>query len=159
MGKHESQHHMDVWAALALLGVFTLGTIGLLLAGESVCRRVLEGKEAAWGRRSCAQYVADSVRSADRVELEVFGGVKALVLRTGDDPGRATRIYYHDGCLMELTSADGEEPSPGDGERVVPCNWMRLVLEEGLLTVDLLDLRDEVITLRLALRTGEGGAT
>lgn len=158
MRKYGAQHYRDAWAALALFGVFALGTVALLLAGTSVCRRVMAEREAASGRRACVQYVADCVRSADQVEVEVFGGVRALALRACDAPGQVTRVYYHDDYLMALTAADGEAASPEEGERVLPCNWMRLGLEDGLLTVDLLDLQGKVTTLRLSLRNREGGA-
>lgn len=161
MKRQGSQHHMDTLAALLLFGVFAVCVLTVLLTGADAYARITGRDALAYDRRTCIQYVATRVRQADAaggVSLEVFGGVKALVFRDWQDPEYLTRVYYHNGYLMELFSEAGLDLSPEDGERVMACDWMRLSLVDGLLTVDLLDPQGEVTTLRLSLRCGEGGA-
>ena len=156
MKRQGTQHHIDTLAALLLFGIFAACVLTVLLTGAEAYRRVTERDREAYDRRTCVQYVATRVRQADAagsVSLETFGGVKALVLKE-----YLTRVYYHDGYLMELYSEAGLDMAPGDGEKVMPCDWMRLSLEDGLLKVDLLDPQGEVTTLYLSLRGGEGGA-
>ena len=159
MKNQGSQHHMDTLAALLLFGVFAACVLTVLLTGADAYGRITVRDGVAYDRRTCIQYVATRVRQADTaggVSLEVFGGVKALVLKDWEDPTYVTRVYYHDGYLMELYSEAGLSLSPEDGEKIMACDWMRLSLEDDLLTVDLLDPQGEVTTLRLALRSREG---
>ena len=161
MKKQGIQHHMDTLAALLLFGVFAACVLTVLLTGADAYGRITVRDGVAYDRRTCIQYVATRVRQADTangVSLEVFGGVKALVLKDWDDPTYVTRVYYHDGYLMELYAEADLDLGPEDGERIMACDWMRLSLDDGLLTVDLLDSQGEVSTLQLALRSGEGGA-
>lgn len=162
MKKQGSQHHMDTLAALLLFGVFAACVLTVLLTGADAYGRITRRDSVTYDRRTCVQYVATRVRQADTaggVSLEVFGGVKALVLRDWQDPDYLTRVYYHDGYLMELYSEADLDLSPGDGEKIMACDWMRLSLTDGLLTIDLLDPQGEVTTLRLCLRSGEGGGS
>lgn len=161
MKKQGSQHHMDTLAALLLFGVFAACVLTVLLTGADAYARITERDGVTYDRRTCIQYVATRVRQADTaggVSLEVFGGVKALVLKDWEDDNYITRVYYHNGYLMELYSEAGLDLSPEDGERIMACDWMRLSLVDGLLTVDLLDPQGEVTTLRLSLRSGGEGA-
>lgn len=159
MRKQGSQHHIDTLAALLLFGVFAVCVLTVLLTGADTYARITRRDGVTYDRRTCVQYVATRVRQADTyggVSLAVFGGVKALVLRDWEDENYITRVYYHDGYLMELYSEADLELFPDDGERIMACDWMRLSLEDGLLTIDLLDPQGEVTTLRLTLRSGEG---
>lgn len=161
MKRRGTQHHMDTLAALLLFGIFAACVLTVLLTGADAYRRVTERDRQAYDRRTCIQYVATRIRQADAagsVSLETFGGVRALVLKDGEDEEYLTRVYYHDGYLMELYSEAGLDMAPGDGEKIMACDWMRLSLEDGLLKVDLLDPQGEVTTLYLSLRSGEGGA-
>lgn len=161
MKKHALQHHIDTLAVLLLFGVFTVCVLTVLLTGAEAYRRMTGRDSAAYDRRACVQYVSTRLRQADTaggVSLEVFGETRALVLRDSGDADHITRVYYHDGYLMELYSEAGREVSPEDGERIMACDWMRLSLADGLLTIDLLDLRHEITTIYVDLRSGEGGA-
>ena len=159
MKRQGIQHHMDTLAALLLFGVFAACVLTVLLTGADAYARITKRDGVTYDRRTCIQYVATRVRQADTaggVSLEVFGGVKALVLKDWEDEDYVTRVYYHNGYLMELYSEAGLDLSPEDGEKIMACDWMRLSLEDDLLTVDLLDPQGEVTTLRLALRSREG---
>lgn len=158
MRKHSLQHHMDTLAALLLFAVFAVCLLTVLLTGAEAYRRLTARDDLSYSRRTCIQYVVTRLRQADTVELESFGVTRALVLRNSEDPDYVTRVYYHEGALMELYSEVGLEISPEDGEQVLPCDWMRLSLDDGLLTIDLLDPQGEVTTLYVSLRDREGGA-
>lgn len=159
MKNQGSQHHMDTLAALLLFGVFAACVLTVLLTGADAYGRITVRDGVTYDRRTCIQYVATRVRQADTnggVSLEVFGGVKSLVLKDWEDENYITRVYYHNGYLMELYSEADLDLAPEDGEKIMACDWMRLGLDDGLLTVDLLDPQGEVTTLCLSLRSGEG---
>lgn len=149
-------HQLDGLIALLLFGVFAVCVLAVLLTGADAYRRLTGRDQAAYDSRICVQYIATKVRQEDRVAVEDFGGASALVLGAGE---YVTRVYCHDGYLMELyAAADDGDLAPEDGERVVEAGGLDLSLEEGLLTVSVCDSRGDWDTLLLSLRSGEGGA-
>ena len=78
-----------------------------------------------------------------------------VIPQTYGDVQYLTRVYCHDGWLMELFTASSGEFAPEDGERLMPANAMSLSLEDGLLMVQLTDETGEKKSLLLELRSGE----
>lgn len=158
MKKNAVQHHMDSLAPLLLFGVFSACVLSVLLTGAQAYRRLTGRDGESYERRTAVQYVATRVRqsdSLDSVGVEDFVGVPALVLR--EEGGYATRVYCYEGYLMELYAAGEDLMVPGDGERIMELQGLELSLEEGLLTAVITDGTGEETTLRLSLRSGEGG--
>lgn len=148
-------HHLDMLGALLLFCVFAACVLGILLTGAGLYRRLTERDQASYDRRTGSQYIATRVRQADRlgsVAVEEFGGTDALALE--DEYGYVTRVYWHDGWLMELYAAAGAEFSPEDGEKLMPADGLALSLEGRLLRVEFAG--EEAFSL--CLRSGEGAA-
>ena len=159
MKKKSTEYHFDSLAALLLFGVFAVCVAMVLLIGADAYRRLVARDEAAHDRRTCMQYVATRVRQAerpDRISVEEFGGVEALVL--ADSEGCVTRVYYYDGHLMELYTNAENVLSPEAGEQVMEACGLTFSLEDGLLTVTMIDTEGEQSTLRLSLHSGEEGS-
>ena len=158
MKRQGTKHHMDGLLMLLLFGVFAVCVLIVLLTGARAYRGLTERDRAAYDRRTCVQYIATKVRQGDLtggVNLEPFGDATALCLK--DPEGFITRLYCFDGWLMELyTFADGEL-EPQDGERIMPLAGLELSLEDGLLTAELQAGEGVTDTLRLSLRSEEGG--
>lgn len=160
MKRQETKHHMDGLLMLLLFGVFAVCVLIVLLTGAKAYRGLTDRDRAAYDRRTCVQYIATKVRQGDAmggVTVEPFGDTAALCLR--DPDGFITRLYGHDGWLMELYTFADAELEPQDGEKVMPLTGLSFDLEDGLLTVELQSGEGVTDTLRLSLRAGERGWT
>lgn len=160
MKRQGTKHHMDGLLMLLLFGVFAVCVLIVLLTGAKAYRGLTDRDRAAYDRRTCAQYIATKVRQGDAmggVTVEPFGDTTALCLR--DQDGFITRLYCHEGWLMELYTFADAELEPQDGEKTMPLAGLSFDLEDGLLTVELQNREGVADTLRLSLRAGERGWT
>lgn len=158
MKKRTIQHHMDGLAALLLFGIFAVCVLMVLLTGANAYRRLTQRDQQAYLRRTCTQYIAARVRQADSlgcITVEPFGEGEALSLE--EDGGYCTRVYCHEGWLMELYCARDAELEPQDGERLLEMQSLHFSLEDGLLTAIIGGADGSQDTLRLSLRSGKGG--
>ena len=149
-----SKHHTDGLVTLLLFGVFAACVLSVLLTGAKVYRDITAGNRREYSRRTCAQYIVTKVRQAPS-----GGGVdvsdNAINLReTIDGEDYVTSIYCHDGWLWEIFTFDGWDFDPEDGEKLIEAREMTPSLEDGLLTVDLVDANGESTHLVLTLRGG-----
>lgn len=152
------QHHMNGLVMLLLFGVFATCVLGVLLTGAGAYQRLTQRDRAAYERRICAQYIASRVRQGDvqgGVAVEPFGDTRALALIGA---GYVTRVYWHEGYLMELYSSEGMGLGPEDGERIMPMEGLSLSMDNGLLTVEITTGAGETDRLYLVPRSGEGAA-
>lgn len=143
------------WTSLLALLVFVLFALCLLLVlltGAGIYRNLVRRGEESFVRRTAVQYIATRVRQARAVAVEDFGGGKALVFpETIDGETYLTRVYCHEGWLMELFSTVDADLSPEDGERLLEAEPVELDREGNLLTV-----KTGGQKLYLHLREGEG---
>ena len=158
MKKRTIEHHLDGLIALLLFGVFAACVLTVLLTGANAYQRLTERDQSAFNRRTCAQYVASRVRQSDQADLvsvSDFGGESALVLL---DPGGdyVTRVYCHEGYLMELYTDVLSDMAPEDGEQILSLRALDFTLEDGLLTAVIENEDGGIEELRLSLRAGKG---
>lgn len=154
MKKQPIRHQIDGLIALLLFGVFSVCILAVLLTGADAYRRLTQRDRAAGDRRTCLQYIATRVRQADRldgVRVEDFNGVNALVF-AGED-GCVTRVYCHNGSIMELYAEEGLELTLEAGEPIMAASALDFSLDGGRLTVSQGEER-----LTLSLRSGKGAA-
>lgn len=159
MRRQGTRGRMDGLLTLLLFGVFAACVLMVLLTGARAYRGLTERDRAAYDRRTCVQYIATKVRQGDAagaVTVEPFGDTAALRLDDGE-AGCVTRLYCFDGWLMELYTFADAELSPQDGERIMPLAGLELSLEDGLLTAEIEAGEGVTDTLRLSLRSEEGG--
>lgn len=148
---------MDGLAALLLFAVFAVCILIVLLTGAGAYRRLTDRDQSAFNQRTCVQYLAARVRQADcldAVAVEDFQGVQALVLGAGQE--YVTRVYCHEGWLMELYSEAVTDLAPEDGERLMEANSLELALDGRLLTAEITVPQGGTESLQLCLRSGEG---
>ncbi len=151
------QHHIDALAALLLFGVFAVCVLAVLLTGADAYRRLTQRDQAAFDRRSGAQYITTKVRQADsagNLAVEEIDGVQALILDVGSE--YITYIYQYDGWLWELYTWREEPMVPGDGWQLLEAKGFEASLEDGLLTVRLTTSQGVEDALLLSLRGEEG---
>lgn len=160
MKKKSTEYHFSGLAALLLFGVFATCVAMVLIVGADVYRRLVARDQTVYNRNTCMQYVATRVRQAeepDWISVEEFGGVNALAL--SDSLGYITRIYYYDGYIMELYTKADNILSPKAGEQVIEAGGLDFTMENGLLTITVMDPEGEQSTLRLSVRGGEEAGT
>lgn len=159
MKRQGTKHQMDALLMLLLFGVFAVCVLIVLLTGAKAYRGLTERDGAAYDSRTCVQYIATRVRQGDLaggVAVEPFGDTQALCMR--DPDGFITRLYCHDGWLMELYTFADAELAPQDGEKVMPMEALNLTLEDGLLSAEIQGKdAGAADTLRLSLRAEGGG--
>ena len=161
MREHSHRQSISTLAALLLLGVFGVSILSVLLTGAGTYRRLIQRDQLSYDRRTCAQYVATKVRQApspDAVAVSRFDDSDALVIH-GEVDGTAylTRVYCHDGWLMELFTAAGGDFAPEDGEKILPADSLILTQSGSLLQADIVH-GDETAQVVLYLRGGEEGS-
>lgn len=153
------EHDISTVAALLLLGVFAVCILSVLLTGAKAYRKLTERDHTSFEQRTCVQYIATKVRQAPaEVQVEPFGDGDALVLseKIGDET-YLTRVYCHNGYLMELFTSDTDEFAPEDGEQILSAQALSLQLDRDLLTVCVTDEQQQTAELKLSLRCTEGG--
>ncbi len=154
--------HLEGLFALFILGVFAVCLLIILLTGADTYRRLTERDQAAYGRRTCAQYIMMKVRQNDRagdIFTEPFGGGDALVMRENiDGKTYLTRIYVFEGYLTELFAPEGSAHSPWAGEKIMEYGSLEFSEENGLLSINCTDADGGKDHIVLALRSGEGAS-
>ena len=152
MKRQPIRHQIDGLIALLLFGVFSVCVLAVLLTGADAYRRLTDRNREAFDRRTTLQYIATRVRQADRgagVYVADFNGVDALVFSDGD--GYVTRVYCHNGSIMELYAEEDLDLSLEAGEAVMAAEDLAFSMEDGRLRVSC-----QGDSLTLSLRSGKG---
>ena len=141
--------------ATVLLVLLAACLLLVLLGGAAVYVRVTRRTELAHDCRTGIQYIATRVRQAQgEVETVPFGQGQALALtQTVDGTEYWTRIYCHDGYLMELFTEKDGDFEPRDGERLVRAEALDVTCQEGLVHICLTG-DGQVSRLSLSLKGG-----
>lgn len=159
MKKKMTGYHMDGLIALLLFGVFAACLLAVLLTGAGAYKRLNVRNEEAYSHRTCMQYVANRVHQAPRpadVTVEPFGSGDALTIVDRDEC--ITRVYFYDGYLMELYNSASFMLNPQDGERIMEIGGFDISLEDGMLTVAMVDDAGKECEMVLALSGKEEDA-
>ena len=163
MKRYVRQHHMDGLFVLLSFGVFAVCVLLVLLTGADVCRSQTERDQAAWSRRTGAQYLTAKLRHADEAGAIGFsGGDGALWYDTMDlreeigGETYVTRVYCYDGYIRELFTVDGGVYAPEDGEPVMAAQELRFGWDGELVQAVCVDADGQVSRSYFAPRSGEG---
>lgn len=153
MKKKWTGHHLDGLIALLLFGVFAACLLAVLLTGAGAYRRLTQRDEQMYSRRTIVQYIATRVRQAKNpsdVELKPFGRGEALTI--ADRNGFVTRVYFHDGYLMELYTEEDSILNPQDGEKIMETGDLTMSMEDGMLRIIAVDREGERDEMFLSLK-------
>lgn len=154
MKKMNSQQSLSAVAAMLVLAVFAVSILGVLLGGAGIYQRLVSKTDRAYDSRTCVQYLSSKVRQAPgTVSLAPFGEGTALVIsQMYGEKEYLTRVYCHQGWLMELFCAADGSFSPEDGEKILPVDKLELSIRDGLLVADIQSAGGEPVQLKLALQ-------
>ena len=160
MRKRSRNKSISALAALLLLGVFAVGILSVLLSGAGAYRRLTERDRLSYDSRVCLQYVATKIRQAPApgaVAVSDFGDGDSLeICEEIGGTVYVTRVYCHDGWLMELFTAAEGDFAPADGEKIMPVQSLMLRRDGDLLRTEIVDGNGTCGAMMLHLRGGEG---
>ena len=158
----KNEQKRSPWAALAalmMLALFSVSILWALLSGAGVYSRLTKQSRIHYDSRTAVQYIATKVRQApstDAVRAASFGGADALcITQSLDGANYITRIYCHNGYLMELFTIDEDGFSPEDGEKILPADNLSITCSDSLLIITLTDTQGAATQLKLSIRNGE----
>lgn len=155
------QRSLTTLAALLSFALFALGLLWVLLGGAGVYRRLTRRDQESFEHRTCSQYIATKLRQApspEGVAAAAFGQADALVITEAvDGISYSTRIYCHDGWLMELFAPESGDFSPEDGEKILPLRELSVAQTGALMEFTFTSAEGECWELALAVRGKEVG--
>lgn len=159
--KHSRKRSVSEPAALVLILVFAAVVLGTLLTGASAYERLVERGSDSFDNRTCVQYLTTKIRqvpSPDSVQLSDFGDEDCLVIweQIGSETYQ-TRIYCHNGWLMELFTVVGNDFAPEDGEKIMPMDNLSIEQSGAILRFDIADGDGTDSTFLLTVRGGMNG--
>lgn len=125
-------------APMVLLGLFALCILTVLFMGAGVYRDLVQQDRQVYAQRTCAGYLSARIRQApsvDAVTISDFGGGALVITEEIGGTDYCTRIYCHDGWLMELYAATDGEFVPEDGEKLLEARTLELKKQDDLLEI------------------------
>ena len=153
------QHSMQGVFVFVLLGLFALMSTLMVLLGAQMYRSTVANAQENNSRRVLSAYVRSMVRAEDsyqKVKVEEYEGIKALSMYEDiGDEEYVTWIYCYDGQLWEQFTDAGYGFDPEDGTPIGAATAFEPALEDGLLTVRLVNDQEEESTVQVALRCAQ----
>ena len=153
------QHSMQGVFVFVLLGLFAVMSTLMVLLGAQMYRNTVDRSTANNEDRVLSAYVRSMIRAEDTRDAMVVGeydGVKTLAMREDlDGEPYVTWLYCYDGQMYEYFTSDDGTFNPESGTAICLAQRFEPSLENGLLTVDMINGKGEPETVRVALRCGQ----
>ena len=153
------QHSMQGVFVFVLLGLFAVMSTLMVLLGAQMYRNTVDRSTANNEDRVLSAYVRSMIRAEDTRDAMVVGeydGVKTLAMREDlDGEPYVTWLYCYDGQMYEYFTSDDGTFNPESGTAICPAQRFEPSLENGLLTVDMINGKGEPETVRVALRCAQ----
>ena len=159
-GKRKTvQHSMQGVFVFVLLGLFAVMSTLMVLLGAQMYRNTVDRSTANNEDRVLSAYVRSMIRAEDTsgaMEIGEYDGVKALAMREDlDGEAYVTWLYCYEGQMYEWFTSDDGEFRPESGTAISPAQRFEPSLDNGLLTVNLVNAKGEPETVRVALRCAQ----
>lgn len=149
-------HSMQGVFVFVLLGLFAVMSTLMVLLGAQMYRNTVDHAEANNEGRVLAAYVRSMIRAedgADDVAIEEYDGTPVLALSESvDGEDYVTWLYSYEGQLYEQFTSAGHDFEPLSGSVICPAQSFAPSLQNGLLTVDMVDGAGESCTVQVGLR-------
>ena len=140
---------------IGIVALFLAGSLMLVVLGAHTYRNAVRGQEANNKTRAICAYLSAALHAGDgrdRIQIkDNTDGSSILVIR--DDGGYASRIYLHEGALVEDYGKEEAPLDPADAMVIGQTKGFQANLdkETGVLRID----TDEGYTL-VHIRSGGG---
>ena len=158
-GRGNVSHSMQGVFVFVLLGLFAVMSKLLVLLGAQMYHGTVEKTSANNENRILSAYVRSMIRAEDTsgaMEIGEYDGVKALAMREDlDGEAYVTWLYCYEGQMYEWFTSDDGEFRPESGTAICPAQRFEPSLDNGLLTVNLVNAKGEPETVRVALRCAQ----
>ena len=159
-GKRKTvQHSMQGVFVFVLLGLFAVMSTLMVLLGAQMYRNTVDRSTVNNEDRVLSAYVRSMIRAEDTsgaMEIGEYDGVKALAMREDlDGEAYVTWLYCYEGQMYEWFTSDDGEFRPESGTAICPAQRFEPSLDNGLLTVNLVNAKGEPETVRVALRCAQ----
>ena len=155
------QHGMQGAFVFVLLGVFALMSTLLVLFGAQMYKGTVNHSEMNNESRVLSSYVRSMIRAEDArdaVAIEEYDGVETIALHeTIGDIKYVTWLYAYEDSLYEQFTMVDRPFSPINGTKILPVKEFSPKLENGVLTVDMVDESGKDVTVITTLRCGSQG--
>ena len=137
----QHSHTIDVVVGLLLFCVFTASMLFVLLAGADAYKSISTSMEQQYSERTCLNYIAAKVRHHDSnggVYITEFEGINALALdEEFNGEIYQTLIYYYNGNLCELFTAEDSGVMPDDGFVIIAADGASFeIVRDSLIRVE-----------------------
>ena len=144
----------DTLFVLVVFGIFAVSVLMVLMLGASIYRNINDISTDRQNEHTALAYIwtkSANFDDAESISVGDFNGVSALIIdEIIGDTHFVTRIYNHDGWLLELFSEAGLDFSLDDGVRVVMVDDLNFeAVDYGLIQVSIGDM-----SLLLSQRSG-----
>jgi len=145
--------------AVVLFAVFSLCVLMVLFSGVDIYKGIIKRDTHTHYKRTAVQYITTKVRQADKdaaITTSDFNGKDALIIKEIiDEKNYITRIYCHDGWLMELVSEEDVVLSLSDGEKITEAEHFEVKKEESAIKATVV-VNGETSDVELYLRSEAG---
>lgn len=139
--------------ALTVFAAFAVCLLIVLLFGAQLYQNLVQRGEESFRQRTATQYLRTRVQQAEHISLSDFQGCEALAIREEiDGISYVTRVYFYEGFLRELFSAESAALAPGDGEKIMPAESLDFQIDDDLLTAV---VDGQAVVLQLRGKVGE----
>ena len=149
-------HSMQGVFVFVLLGIFAVMSTLMVLLGAQMYRNTVDHATANNEDRVLGAYVRSMIRAedgADDVAVEEFDGTKVLALNESiEGENYVTWLYCYEGQLYEQFTGADRDFNPTSGTVICPVKAFGPKLDGNLLTVDMVDGKGDLCTVRVALR-------
>ena len=150
------QHSMQGVFVFVLLGLFALMSTLMVLLGAQMYRATVARSTANNESRVLSAYVRSMVRAEDgdrALSVERPDGETVALAMREDIEGRqyVTWLYCHEGSLYELFTEAAYSFDPEAGTPICPAADFDPAIDNGLLTVRMLDGAGKAREVRVAL--------
>lgn len=150
-----------------LFAVFAGCIVIVLLFGAESYRGLSHRDRQSYQQRTAVQYLTTRIRQSDAEGMIFVGdfdtaqpnaaGDTLFICEKLGERAYYTRIYCYEGYLCELFAEATEAFEPGDGQRVLQADALRITQKERLLTMELTFADGETATFRVTCRGRKDG--
>ena len=159
MKTNTKQSHVTGLITLLVFFLFALTLLSVVLSGARIYQNTVASGNQRYEARTAIRYMTTRIRQGDnsgQITVERFGNADALVIYESFGEERyQTRLYCHDGWLMELFCAEDAALSPSDGEKILPLQSLSLTMQDGYVLVEIRLPGDKLLSFPVALGSGK----
>lgn len=147
----------------ALLAAFALLSLVVVVVGARSYRMINASAERAFVSRTGMSYLIGKVRGADAagmIDLRTEHGMRVLALGQEFGGERYLTYIYCDGAqVREYFARESLAFSPDYGDPIFEASALHMTIEDGLVSITIVDAGGETHTAALFLQTlGDGAA-